>query len=138
MADRNVTGLERIAVNEKACDERGEQRDKQNGGEERMAEEKFKDAGGRIGRDGKIGTKGEIILARDFNREHGEDHSVGVVHVEHEASHQSENQPLRKRARRARFAPIPKKKGHGEGRMRMRPRGIEIHVHRKRARPPDG
>ena len=135
---RYVAGLEGAAVNKIVRDESGEQRGKENSGEEQVAEAKFRDAWNGTGRGGRVGAKDEVILTEGFDPKDDEDHGVSVVDVEHEASNQSENQPLRERARRACLVPIPKKKGHGKTRMRMRPRGIEIHVYRKRAGPPDG
>src|SRR5882762_5091972 len=135
---RYVAGLEGAAVNKIVSDESGEQTDQENGGEEQVPQEQSRNAQRRIGRGGRVGAKGEVILAEDFDHKDGEDHGIGVVNVKHEAGDYGEDQPLRERARGTRFEPIPKKKGHGERSMRMRPRGIEIHVHRKRAGPPDG
>ena len=93
-----------------------------------MAEEKLRDAWTGIGGGGRVRTKRQEILAEGFEREDGENHTIGVINVEHESGDHSENEPLGKRARGACLVPIPKKKGHGKGGMRMGPRGIEIHV----------
>jgi len=50
-----------------------------------VAEEKFGDAQSGVGRGGRVRAEGEVIAARDFDGENGEDHGVGVVDVEHEA-----------------------------------------------------
>src|ERR1700674_3537406 len=60
--------------------------------------EKFRDGQSRIGCGGRVGVKGEVILTRDFDPSDGEDHDVGVIDVEHEASDHAEDQPLRERA----------------------------------------
>ncbi len=135
--ERNVAGLERIAVNEITSDESGKKADENDNGEERMAEEELREARGGIGCDGSTGAQGEIILARGFDGQDGEDHGVGVVNVEHEASDCGENQPLRERARGTRLMPIPEKKRHSESGMRVGPGGIEIHINRERASPPN-
>jgi hypothetical protein len=125
----DVAGLEGAAVNKIARYESGEQTEEENRSEERVTEEKFGDAQVGVGYGGRVRAKDQIILAEGFDREDGEDHGVRVVHVEHEASDQSEYHPLRKRARTVRLMPIPNEKGHGKRGVRVRPRGIEIHVH---------
>ena len=52
IAERDVAGIEGAAVNEVASDESGEEADEENGGEERVAEEEFRDARSGIGRGG--------------------------------------------------------------------------------------
>ena len=93
-----------------------------------MAEEKLRDAWSGIRGGGRVRAKRQVILAEGFDREDGENHTIGVINVEHESGDHSENEPLGERARGARLAPIPEEKSHDESGMRMGPRGIEIHV----------
>ena len=97
--ERNVTGFERTSINEVARDESGEQTNQENGGKEQVAEEKLRDAWSGIGRGGRVRAKRQVILAEGFEREDGENHTIGVINVEHESGDDSENQPLREGAR---------------------------------------
>src|SRR6266403_883712 len=136
--ERDIAGFESASVNEIAREESGQQADEDNGGEEQVAEEKFRNARNCGGPGlGMTAKRGEI-LAEGFDRENGEDYGVGVVNIEHEAGDRGENQPLREGTRGARLVPTPEEEGHGEGGMRMGPRGIEIHIDRERTSPPDG
>src|SRR5713101_1705516 len=125
VAERNVAGFKGAAVNEIAGDESGEKTDDENSGEQTVAEEKFRNARGGIGRGGSGRANSEIILAERFDCQDGKEHGVGVVNVEHEAGNDRENQPLAERARGARLMPIPKEKSDGESGMRVGPRRIE-------------
>ena len=138
VAERNIARFEGAAVNEIAGAESGKQTNEENGGEERMAEEKFRNAHGGIRRGGGRRANSEIILAECFDYQDREEHGVGVVNVEHEAGDHGEDQPLAERARGARFVPIPKEKSKGERGMRVGPGRIEIHVDGERAGPPHG
>ena len=107
VAEGNVAGFERVAVDEVARDERGQHTEEDDSGEKEMAEEELGNAqrvrkrrthvsgnvGGRQGFGG-LDVEGEIVAAGDFDGKNGEDHGVGVVHVEHEAGDQGEKQPL--------------------------------------------
>jgi len=139
LAERNISGFQRTSVNQIARDESGKKTEEERGGEQKVAEEEFGEARNCGGFGGGCAiTECGAILTEGFDGEDGEDHGVGVVNVEHEASDCGKDQPLGKRARGARLVPIPNKKGNGDSGMRVGPGGIEIHVDGKRAGPPDG
>ena len=124
----DVAGLERASIDDVAGHQRGQYANDENDSEEYVAKEKFRDAQSGVGLSGGGGAKGEVILARHFDSENGEDHGVGIVDVEHEAGDQGENCPLSESARGERLVPIPEEKRNDESGMRVGPGRIEVHV----------
>ena len=137
IADRSIPGFKRIAVDDVACDEAGKQANTEREGEKDVREKQTRQ-GGIAGRCAGVTAERGKILRHGFGREDCKKHGVGVIHIEHQASDQGEDEPLGKRPSGAGLVPVPYKKRDDESGMRVGPSWIEIHIHGKRTGPPDG
>lgn len=97
-AKRNVAGGEGASVKDRAGEESGEQRNKNDGAEKEMAEDQRTErgpGGSRGGRwRGSSAAEGGAVLREGLPDENGEERGVWIVDVEHEASNEGENEPL--------------------------------------------
>jgi len=84
VAERNVARFEGAAVDKVVGDEGGKKANQDDHGEDRVAKEKLGNMRNGFGRRGSISAQHKVILAEGFDREDDENHSIGVINVEHE------------------------------------------------------